>query len=807
MLRVINIIPQFQSGETNQDSEPNLAVNPAQPTDMAATAFTPAPAGSFAPLYVSTDGGFTWSTRNVVPGNGFVGTSDITVGFATAGGVLYAGILDGTTTDLRILRTADFAGTTPMTTLVTRSNVDQPWVVAGTVVAGPAAGIRLEQRTTIFKDGPPVRIALHPDGTVYAAYQRWASGTFPNLNVDVVVSRDDSWASGSNPFTALVDPAAPAGDGIVGRRVASGVFMRFNAVMGQERLGADLAIAVEPATSSTVWLAWCDRVGGIGGTDWTIHVRRSTDRGQNWSADLRTITNAKNPSLAVTARGRIGLLYQQFTGTRWVSQLELTNDGWTTPAQNLMLHTALANAPARQFFPFIGDYVRLLALGNDFYGVFCGNNTPDVANFPNGVTYQRNATWATQTLLNLDNLTPVAASIDPFLFRCIEDALQVVASTDVGGLWHTIRHDDQSWQPFFGDVKSVESNDPGHFSAVGCAGVRDDLHLVGLTDTGGMWHTIRHDDQSWQPFFGDVKSVESNDPGYFRAVACAGVNDDLHVVALTDTGGMWHTIRHRDGSWQPSFGDVKSVESNDPGHFSAVGCAGVSGELHVVGLTDDGRMWHTIRHDDQSWQPFFGDVKGVESNDPGYFSAVAAGSGVNGDLHLVAVTDIGGMWHTIRHRDGSWQPFFGDVKSIESNDPGHFSAVGCAGVNGEVHVVGLTDDGRMWHTIRHDDQSWQPFFGDVKGVESNDPGYFATVACAGVERAAGRVVSEQVTVPDVRELKSGPAVNMIRAAGLVPAITGTNTADAWVATQNPDGGTIVARGSTVSIFLRTGPQP
>ena len=463
MLRIVNIIPQLQSGEDHQDSEPNLAVNPQRPTDMVATAFTPNPLPvQFAPIYVSTDAGHTWRTRDVVPGNdGSFGTNDITVGFATSGGVLYAGILNAVTGDLNILRTANFAGTTPMTPpLVTRANVDQPWVVAGTVVAGPAAGqdrvyvgnedgasrpqsasvdrsldaaiaappsgfqtFRLEQRTTIFKDGPPVRLAVHPDGTVYAAYQRWASGPFPNLRVDIVVSRDDSWASGANPFTALVDPAPPGGNGVIGRLVATNRFMRFNAQMGQERLGGDLTIAVDPQNSSTVWLAWADRVGNPpaippeSGTDWTIHVSRSTDRGMTWSADLRTITNAKNPSLAINSLGQIGFLFQEFTGTRWVTQLELTSNGWATAARNFVLHTAPSGVPNRQFFPYIGDYVRLLAVGQDFYGVFCGNNTPDAANFPNGVTYQRNANWATQTLLDIDNVTPVSTSVDPFFFH------------------------------------------------------------------------------------------------------------------------------------------------------------------------------------------------------------------------------------------------------------------------------------------------------------------------------------------------------------------------------------------------------
>ena len=75
-VRVINMIPASLSGETNQDSEPNLAVNPANPMEIVATAFTPAPmGGAFAPIYVSTDGGSTWSLRTVVPGNGSFGTS------------------------------------------------------------------------------------------------------------------------------------------------------------------------------------------------------------------------------------------------------------------------------------------------------------------------------------------------------------------------------------------------------------------------------------------------------------------------------------------------------------------------------------------------------------------------------------------------------------------------------------------------------------------------------------------------------------------------------------------------------------
>src|SRR5438093_12852390 len=113
MIRIVNITPASLSGESHQDSEPNLAVNPANVNEMVATAFTPAPmGGSNAPIYVSTDGGSTWSLRTVVPGNDtLVGTHDITVGFATTGGVLYAGILNGSTGRMQILLTSGFTST------------------------------------------------------------------------------------------------------------------------------------------------------------------------------------------------------------------------------------------------------------------------------------------------------------------------------------------------------------------------------------------------------------------------------------------------------------------------------------------------------------------------------------------------------------------------------------------------------------------------------------------------------------------------------------------------------------------------
>ena len=241
-----------------------------------------------------------------------------------------------------------------------------------------------------------------------------------NLSFDVVVTRDDNWGTGANAFTDLLDSR----DNVVGTRVADDLYAYWNAEMGQERLGADLAIAVDPTDSSTVWVAWGYKYGGPSSSiSWAIEVARSTDRGRNWAPIRRTIVNGKNPALAVNSRGALGFLYQEFTGTEWVTRLEVTSDAFETAAETHVLHRAPSATPGRQFFPYLGDYVRLLAVGRNFYGIFSGSNVPDLAHFPSGVSYQRNADWSTQRLLGLDGVSTVTPSIDPFFFKWLAGIL------------------------------------------------------------------------------------------------------------------------------------------------------------------------------------------------------------------------------------------------------------------------------------------------------------------------------------------------------------------------------------------------
>jgi hypothetical protein len=103
----------------------------------------------------------------------------------------------------------------------------------------------------------------------------------------------------------------------------------------------------------------------------------------------------------------------------------------------------------------------------------------------------------------------------------------------------------------------------------------------------------------------------------------------VHVVGITSDGGMYHTIRRADGTWFP-FGNVKG-QSGDPGAFKDVAVAHnqyyvlsgtANGVLDVLGITTDGQILYTFRRDDGSWFSPFSNIK--QTADPGSVSVNTA---------------------------------------------------------------------------------------------------------------------------------------------------------------------------------------
>lgn len=453
---VVDMTNNAQSNETYRDAEPNIAVDPKNTNHIVATAFTRNPTGAMdlAPIYISTDRGMNWSIENEVPStDGRV--YDISVAFSNESHTLYTGVLKAGLNSLMTFRDADpFNGNTMVLAHdLSGPNRDQPYPEAisrddsgvqkdnvyvgfndlsltksascdksndARTAAAPAgfSANPIEVRNTLGQDGPPVRFAASPGGVIYGAFVAWTSETYDNgivlsFKSDIVVVRDDNFGLGASPFTALKDPS----DNKAGRFVVHNVttnFSRSSPYLGKQRGALGISIGVNPSNSAQVWLAWLDSTT-IGGKV-CLHVRRSTDSGSTWSShDLLTVNNAINPSVAVTGNGVCGVLYQRLNGSTWETHIQRSSGGssWS----DLILSTFdNGNIDVPTPNP-LGDYTDMVAVGTNFYGVFSALNTPDSANFPQRVSYHRNANFKTHQLRNVSNTANVNPSIDPFFFR------------------------------------------------------------------------------------------------------------------------------------------------------------------------------------------------------------------------------------------------------------------------------------------------------------------------------------------------------------------------------------------------------
>jgi len=296
----------------------------------------------------------------------------------------------------------------------------------------------------VGQDNPAVRVAVQGN-EVYAAFERrTAAPGATTVAGDIVVARDDNGGIKStanpNPFQAL---------GAGGVVADSGTLARPSFLLGQERLGSDLSIAIDPTdkTGMSVYLAYGKIVGGQAES----FLEKSADGGATWKAfGPGPILNAGLPAIAVAADGSVGLLYTELVKTSMDTEfLKLSSTGVGGPPVDLAIWPQ--NTPAMTFTPYIGDYQQLVAVGNNFYGAFSASDDPSLANWANpalNVIFQRQVLGTLGTpgamLGNGTGGAGPAVSIDPYYFTTAsvpEPATLTMALIGVGaGLaWQLVR--------------------------------------------------------------------------------------------------------------------------------------------------------------------------------------------------------------------------------------------------------------------------------------------------------------------------------------------------------------------------------
>jgi hypothetical protein len=334
--------------------------------------------------------------------------------------------------------------------------------------------------------------------------------------------------------------------------------------------------------------------------------------------------------------------------------------------------------------------------------------------------------------------------------------------------------------PSGGSVGSVAESNPN--CHVICA-LSENRPVVHARRTGpapsGVW-------SGWS-FFGagappSLRAIVDVDEATSSAATVPSGNE-VHLVFLVgagqfapaNSGDLVHVRQRADGNWsafraiEPGF----STSAVRPHDFVRVSIASVGGELLVCGVEKNGSLLHTIRHNNVTGEEFEGslwaewvDVEGQAGErgrfvDVGCASVTSTVTGLE-ELHLCGVTDDGRLWHAVRDQSGSWSSF-GDVEGV-AGERGSFVKVDCAGNSTRLHLVGVTDDGSAWYTIRSP-TAWHAF----ENVKANAvaPGFsflgkiidVGIGFCnAGTEPEAGRDVSQLNIVALVPTTVTNPSV-------------------------------------------------
>jgi len=203
--KLVDIIPKSFSNEPLQESEPGLTINPLNPFQIIVTAFTQRIeycGADVAPVFYSIDGGLNWEIKCWLPSP--VWTHDATLRFSPSGQI-YGGIIRLPDQGFLVVRGFPLADRTlvPILTRVppdTNHIIDQPDLEMTSnsrdeVAIGendgrveppaPTASVdesynagdktptfqlgKVDKRSSWF-DLPPIRVAAHRNGTIYAAF-------------------------------------------------------------------------------------------------------------------------------------------------------------------------------------------------------------------------------------------------------------------------------------------------------------------------------------------------------------------------------------------------------------------------------------------------------------------------------------------------------------------------------------------------------------------------------------------------------------------------------------------------------------
>src|SRR5262245_48320028 len=408
------------------DSEPTIAVNPANPNEIVLTAFSGF-WGANAPLWHSTDAGATWTKRFTIPAPPGIPEAagcpcDQVADYGRGGRLsitILAGNIFGTNVNVYTGTTTNPAsapawnwfapgGVTQRTNLTGVGIADQPWLevtrnpmteaqddlyvgyddfsggpdMQVSVARGtnpPNFIIDNQSGTSTATINPGHRLAVDPrNGAVYSLFQRsTGAGAGGSKRIDYMLNRSTDGGATWNLNGMAMGVTVASADSTQPQPK----FGTVNAL-----LGGVLSATVDPANGD-VYYVFGNRDSVTGNN--RLSIVRLTDNGAGGltigtASFVSAQTQAALPSVAVTNNGVIGVLYTTFDGFGAMSglpvftaHLALSSDRGATFTDRVLstfLSVTGDNGLPRQ--RVLGDYQQMKSVGNTFFGVFTGNGVP-----------------------------------------------------------------------------------------------------------------------------------------------------------------------------------------------------------------------------------------------------------------------------------------------------------------------------------------------------------------------------------------------------------------------------------------------
>jgi hypothetical protein len=388
------------------DTEPSIAVNPANSRQIAIVTFSenwdPNNPAVMAPVWKSDDGGMTWRKVRQIPrpAAGLFGPGDQKITFDASGRLYIAELgIGGGAHDFIYRQTGsadapltpgsvygddqphlavDGSGQSPFL-----NALYSPWLLTSvaknqsTVAISSNGGVTVVNvavgNNTSFPNRT-TRIALAKDGKAYIVYKTregTAGGNFENAHFYVKRSDD-----GGATWSAL-------GSNGVSVHGPNAVQTYFTNNWGNPAKGK-----VARARSSDAWIA----VNPIKGDVFAVHVRkdnsgfgqiymaRSADQGVTWTNSRVTdgTHHSAYPEIAVAGNGTVGVLYIDYddsgASTLFRHHFARSFDNgvtWTDQVLQSMDPGPISNAASGFLW---GDYEGVTASSDRFYGVFTGQS-------------------------------------------------------------------------------------------------------------------------------------------------------------------------------------------------------------------------------------------------------------------------------------------------------------------------------------------------------------------------------------------------------------------------------------------------